>query len=139
MSRNVEDLLADCVDVIESNFYGAQAETDGEYNALASKIETLAAELALCPDTYYAISELFTAANTRQEDAERAEYNRDQQLIEEGDDVFVDVSDDAEQQEGEFISEFDKEGLFAGMDDPVSQSSLNLSSDIAKYLGRNLT
>ena len=59
------------MNVIESNYYGAEAQSDGEYNELAAKIESLASELALCPETYYAISELFSAENRpREEDAD---------------------------------------------------------------------
>jgi hypothetical protein len=140
--RNVEELLTDCVDIIETNYNGAQAETDGEYNDLAAKIEALAAELALCPDTYYAISELFSAANTRREEAERAAYEgaaaRERGFQEgEGDDDYTDVAEGEED-----MSTYDKDGLFAHLDDGAGggsrssrhSSHMSLSPDIAEYL-----
>ena len=118
--RNFDDILSDCVDIIEKNYYGAQAETDGDYNDLAAKIENLGAELALCPGTYYAISELFSEARRGGENT-----------------ADVGPSDDPLEYVEEDMSLYDEDGLFANLEDSrssVLSSSLNLSPDIANYL-----
>lgn len=115
--RNVQDVLSDCVGVIESNYYGVEAQSDGEYNELAAKIESLASELALCPETYYAISELFSAGN-RSTEQETADPSRSGQQE-------APPTDQTEQTEWEDMSSYDDEGLFAGMEPDIVPTKMS--------------
>lgn len=74
--RNFDEILADCVAAIEGSYYRRERDGEDDYNELALRIENLAAELALCPETYYAISELFGAGSRRNHEVDSNDGNR---------------------------------------------------------------
>lgn len=113
--------------VIESNVYGAHAENDSDYNELAAQIENLAAELALCPVTYFAISELFSCGR-------QCVTDQDMSRTGEG----APPTDVTEETVWEDMSTYDEEGLFMQSMPVAVGAALDLSPDIARYLGSTL-
>lgn len=124
--RSFDEILTDCVNVIENNYFEAQAKSDGDYNNLASRIESLAAELALCPATYYAISELFTVGNR----VDEGHLESGKQPSPPTDITEQTVWEDVSNYEDGVVRNFQPEEC-------AEASSFSLSGDIRRYLGDN--
>jgi hypothetical protein len=101
-SRNLDDVLEDCAGLLDEHFAEA-----GDNEGAADQIASLAAELILFPETYYAISELMVSVSNGAKREDRAEENED---------------------------EFGYDSSYPQQQDGAADSKLLISPDILQYL-----